>query len=95
MNIFTNDDYRKIQAWLQANAIKDSDLTSVDDTIPEEDTLVLVQKINGILSSKTLFPGFGALGLISSDGVSPNTFVAVYKVAPIIQILAKPSPNAA
>ena len=27
--------------------------------------------------------------------VSPNTFVAVYKVAPIIQMLAKPSPNAA
>ena len=51
MNIFTNDDYRKIQAWLKANAIKDSDLTSVDDTIPEEDTLVLVQKINGILSN--------------------------------------------
>ena len=51
MNIFTNDDYRKIQAWLKANAIKDSDLTSVDDAIPEEDTLVLVQKINGILSN--------------------------------------------
>ena len=51
MNIFTKDDYRKIQAWLKANSIKDSDLTSVDDTIPEEDTLVLVQKINGILSN--------------------------------------------
>lgn len=51
MNIFTNDDYRKIQAWLKANAIKDSELTSVDNTIPEEDTLVLVQKINGILSN--------------------------------------------
>lgn len=51
MNIFTKDDYRKIQAWLKANSIKDSDLTSVNDTIPEEDTLVLVQKINGILSN--------------------------------------------
>lgn len=51
MNIFTKDDYRKIQAWLKANAIKDSDLISVDSTIPEEDTLVLVQKINGILSN--------------------------------------------
>ena len=51
MNIFTNNDYRKIQAWLKANSIKDSDLTSVNDTIPEEDTLVLVQKINGILSN--------------------------------------------
>ena len=51
MNIFTKDDYRKIQAWLKANSIKDSDLTSVKDTIPEEDTLVLVQKINGILSN--------------------------------------------
>ena len=34
MNIFTKDDYRKIQAWLKANSIKDSDLTSVNDTIP-------------------------------------------------------------
>ena len=51
MNIFTKDDYRKIQAWLKANSIKDSDLTSVNDTIPEEDTLVLVQKINGVLSN--------------------------------------------
>ena len=51
MNIFTKDDYRKIQAWLKANSIKDSDLTSVNDTIPEEDTLVLVQKINGIFSN--------------------------------------------
>ena len=41
MNIFTNDDYRKIQAWLKANAIKDSELTSVDNTIPEEETLTV------------------------------------------------------
>ena len=51
MNIFTNDDYRRIQAWLKANAIKDSDLISVDNTIPEEDTLVLVQKVDGTLSN--------------------------------------------
>ena len=48
MNIFTNDDYRRIQAWLKANAIKDSDLVQSETTIPDEDILTIVQKVNGI-----------------------------------------------
>ena len=48
MNIFTNDDYRKIQAWLKANAIKDSDLEQSETTIPDEDIITIVQKVNGI-----------------------------------------------
>ena len=41
MNIFTNDDYRRIQAWLKANAIKDSDFAISEDTVPDEDILVI------------------------------------------------------
>lgn len=48
MNIFTNDDYRKIQAWLKANAIKDSDLAQSESTIPDKDIITIVQKVNGI-----------------------------------------------
>ena len=51
--------------------------------------------INGIFSKRTLFPGFGAFGLISSEGVSPKELKTVYNVAPIIHILASPSPNIA
>ena len=48
MNIFTNNDYRKIQAWLKANAIKDSDLVKSETTIPDKDIITIVQKVNGI-----------------------------------------------
>lgn len=42
MNIFTNNDYKKIQAWLKANAIKDSDLENAD-VLGGEDIFTLVQ----------------------------------------------------
>ena len=41
MLIFTNDDYRRIQAWLKKNAIKDSDFVISQETVPEEDILVI------------------------------------------------------
>lgn len=46
MNIFTNDDYRRIQAWLKANAIKDSDFEISEETIPDEDILVITQNMS-------------------------------------------------
>lgn len=42
MNIFTNNDYKKIQAWLKANAIKDSDLETAD-VLRSEDIFTIVQ----------------------------------------------------
>ena len=49
--------------------------------------------INGILSNKTLFPAFGALGLISVAGVSFNSLIAEYIVAPIMHIHINNSPS--
>ena len=43
MNIFTNDDYRRIQAWLKANAIKDSDLPLITKLVGEETMTILSQ----------------------------------------------------
>lgn len=48
MNIFTNDDYRRIQAWLKANAIKDSDFAISEDTVPDEDILVITQNMSTV-----------------------------------------------
>lgn len=45
MLIFTNDDYRRIQAWLKKNAIKDSDFAISQETVPEEDILVITQNM--------------------------------------------------
>lgn len=41
MNIFTNDDYRKINEWLKANSVKDSDLPLVTDLVGEETITIL------------------------------------------------------
>ena len=40
---FTQDDYKKIDSWLNLNSIRDSDMPSTT-TLQEEDTLVLTQK---------------------------------------------------
>lgn len=48
MNIFTNDDYRRIQAWLKANAIKDSDFAISENTVPDEDILVITQNMSTV-----------------------------------------------
>lgn len=48
MNIFTNDDYRRIQAWLKANAIKDSDFAVSEDIVPNEDILVITQNTSTV-----------------------------------------------
>ena len=48
MNIFTNDDYRRIQAWLKANAVKDSDFTISEDTVPDKDILVITQNMSTV-----------------------------------------------
>lgn len=48
MNIFTNDDYRRIQAWLKANAIKDSDFAVSEDIVPNEDILVITQNMSTV-----------------------------------------------
>ena len=46
MNIFTNDDYRRIQAWLKANAIKDSDFPLITELVGEETITILSQGEN-------------------------------------------------
>lgn len=46
MNIFTNDDYRRIQAWLKANAIKDSDFPLITELVGEETMTILSQGKN-------------------------------------------------
>lgn len=48
MLIFTNDDYRRIQAWLKKNAIKDSDFAVSQDTVPNEDILVITQNMSTV-----------------------------------------------
>lgn len=48
MNIFTNDDYRRIQAWLKANAIKDSDFVISEDTVPDKDILVITKNMSTV-----------------------------------------------
>lgn len=48
MNIFTNNDYRRIQAWLKANAIKDSEFAISENTIPDEDILVITQNMSTV-----------------------------------------------
>lgn len=46
MNIFTNDDYRRIQAWLKANAVKDSDFPLITELVGEETMTILSQGEN-------------------------------------------------
>lgn len=41
MNIFTNDDYRKINEWLKANSVKDSDLPLTTELVGEETITIL------------------------------------------------------
>ena len=41
MNILTNDDYRRIQAWLKANAIKDSDFPLITELVGGETITIL------------------------------------------------------
>lgn len=48
MNIFTNDDYRRIQAWLKANAIKDSEFAISENTVPDKDILVITQNMSTV-----------------------------------------------
>lgn len=43
MHIFTNDDYRKIQQWLLANAVKDTDLTEVNVPFKGSEVVSVVQ----------------------------------------------------
>ena len=46
MLIFTNDDYRRIQAWLKANAIKDSDFPLITELVGGETMTILSQGEN-------------------------------------------------
>lgn len=41
MNVFTNDDYRKINEWLKANSVKDSDLPLTTELVGEETITIL------------------------------------------------------
>lgn len=75
MNIFTNDDYRRIQAWLKANAIKDSDFTISENTVPDEDILVITQNVSTIptnyrIKIKDLLNS--SLGKIVIDKITTN-----------------------
>lgn len=75
MNIFTNDDYRRIQAWLKANAIKDSDFASSDSTIPDEDILVITQNLSTVptnykIKIKDLLNS--SLGKVTIDKITVN-----------------------
>ena len=45
-----------------------------------------------ILSKNTLFPAFGAFGLIKFEGIDINSFLQTAKVAPTMHIKAIPSP---
>ena len=85
MNIFTNDDYRRIQAWLKANAIKDSDFAISEDTVPDEDILVITQnmstvptnykiKIKDLLNSSL---GKVAIDSITAKSVKVNNVLTV------------------
>ena len=46
MNIFTNDDYKRIQAWLKANAMKDSDFPLITELVGGETMTILSQGKN-------------------------------------------------
>lgn len=75
MNIFTNDDYRRIQAWLKANAIKDSDFTISENTVPDEDILVITQNVSTVptnykIKIKDLLNS--SLGKIVIDKITAN-----------------------
>lgn len=76
MNIFTNDDYRRIQAWLKANAIKDSDFAISENTVPDEDILVITQNMSTVptnykIKIKDLLNS--SLGKVVIDKITANT----------------------
>jgi hypothetical protein len=47
MTIFTQEDYKRIQAWLKANAVKDSDF-EITEFSPNTDTIVITRVENGV-----------------------------------------------
>lgn len=85
MNIFTNDDYRRIQAWLKANAIKDSDFAISENTVPDEDILVITQNMSTVptnyqIKIKDLLNS--SLGKVVIDKITAN----VVKVNNILMV---------
>ena len=56
MLIFTNDDYRRIQAWLKKNTIKDSDFAISQETVPEEDYTLLTSIVDCLSKGTCIIP---------------------------------------
>lgn len=85
MLIFTNDDYRRIQAWLKKNAIKDSDFAISKNTVPDEDILVITQNMSTVptnykIKIKDLLNS--SLGKVVIDKITAN----VVKVNNILMV---------
>lgn len=73
MNIFTNDDYRRIQAWLKANSVKDSELPHFTSENGSEKIAILQDGKNVLITLNELKQLIGGIVRV----LTPPTIINV------------------